>query len=82
MDNLKRFLSVLIVSAALGATSSFAAGGGPELAPADIDPDNINSLQRGAANFMNYCSGCHSAQYVRYKTIGQASRPVRRNAGR
>ena len=36
-----------------------------------IDPDNINSLQRGAANFMNYCSGCHSAQYVRYNTIGK-----------
>ena len=42
-----------------------------DLAPADIDPDNINSLQRGARNFMNYCSGCHSAQYVRYKTIGK-----------
>jgi ubiquinol-cytochrome c reductase cytochrome c1 subunit len=71
MDNLKRFLSVLIVSAALGASSSFASGGGPELPPADIDPDNVNSLQRGAANFMNYCSGCHSAQYVRYKTIAK-----------
>lgn len=71
MDNLKRFLSVLIASAALVAPASYAAGGGPKLAPADIDPDNINSLQRGAANFMNYCSGCHSAQYVRYKTIGK-----------
>jgi ubiquinol-cytochrome c reductase cytochrome c1 subunit len=48
-----------------------AAGGGPALAAADIDPDNVNSLQRGAANFMNYCSGCHSARYVRYKTIGK-----------
>lgn len=48
-----------------------AAGGGAELAPADVDPDNVKSLQRGAANFMNYCSGCHSAQYVRYSTIGE-----------
>lgn len=49
----------------------FAAGGGNELAKAEIDPGNINSLQRGARNFMNYCSGCHSAKYVRYKTIGK-----------
>ena len=71
MDNLKRFLSVLIAGAGLIATPSFASGGGAEMASADIDPDNINSLQRGAANFMNYCSGCHSAQYVRYTTIGK-----------
>mgnify|MGYP001813239088 FL=1 len=48
-----------------------AAGGGGDLEPAKIDPGNIKSLQRGAANFMNYCSGCHSAQYVRYSTIGE-----------
>jgi ubiquinol-cytochrome c reductase cytochrome c1 subunit len=53
------------------APASFAAGGGTALEPSGIDPDNINSLQRGAANFMNYCSGCHSAQYVRYNTIGK-----------
>ncbi len=41
-----------------------------ELQKADIDPTNVNSLQRGARNFMNYCAGCHSAKYVRYKTIG------------
>ena len=38
----------------------------------EIDLDNIKSLQRGAANFMNYCSGCHSAKYVRYNTIGKS----------
>ena len=35
------------------------------------DPDSIVSLQRGARNFMNYCSGCHSAKYVRYNSIGR-----------
>ena len=49
----------------------YAAGGGADLEPAEIDPSNIASLQRGARNFMNYCSGCHSAQYVRYNTIGK-----------
>ena len=35
------------------------------------DPDSTESLQRGARNFMNYCSGCHSAQYVRYNSIAR-----------
>ena len=71
MVKLLRFASVLAVSACLMTSPVLASGGGAELASADIDPDNINSLQRGAANFMNYCSGCHSAQYVRYNTIGK-----------
>ena len=56
--------------ALFGATQSFAAGGAA-LEHADIDPGNIASLQRGARNFMNYCSGCHSAKYVRFSTIGK-----------
>lgn len=56
--------------ALFGATQSFAAGGA-DLEHADIDPGNIASLQRGARNFMNYCSGCHSAEYVRFSTIGE-----------
>ena len=28
------------------------------------------SLQRGARIFMNYCSGCHGLQYVRYQQLG------------
>ena len=35
-----------------------------ELAPADNDIGDIASLQRGAKYFVNYCLGCHSAQYV------------------
>ncbi len=54
----------------LGATQSLAAGGAAH-EHADIEPGNIASLQRGARNFMNYCSGCHSAKYVRFSTIGR-----------
>ena len=54
----------------LAVSQGFAAGG-TALEHADIDPGNIASLQRGARNFMNYCSGCHSAQYVRFSTIGR-----------
>lgn len=71
MDKVKVFAVSLLASACLSATAALAAGGSAHLESADIDPGNVNSLQRGAANFMNYCSGCHSAQYVRYKTIGK-----------
>ena len=59
------------LAALLFASRSFAIGPEVELEKADIDPGNIASLQRGARNFMNYCSGCHSAQYVRFNTIGK-----------
>jgi len=42
-----------------------------ELEHAGNDVTDINSLQRGARNFMNYCSGCHSAKYVRFNTLGR-----------
>jgi ubiquinol-cytochrome c reductase cytochrome c1 subunit len=54
----------------LVASQSYAAGGAA-LEHANIEPGNIASLQRGARNFMNYCSGCHSAKYVRFSTIGR-----------
>ncbi|MBT8086635.1 MAG: cytochrome c1 [Gammaproteobacteria bacterium] len=72
MDKLKTISQLVAIGALLAAAPGFAAGGGNEhMESADIDPGNIASLQRGARNFMNYCSGCHSAQYVRYTTIGK-----------
>ena len=59
------------VLAALAISGSALGAGDVALEKAGIDPGNVNSLQRGAANFMNYCAGCHSAKYVRYKTIGK-----------
>lgn len=41
------------------------------LAPANINPSNTASLQRGAKYFVNYCLGCHSAKYVRYNRLAQ-----------
>lgn len=41
-----------------------------ELEPANTNIANTASLQRGAKYFVNYCLGCHSAQYVRYNTLG------------
>ncbi|MCK7552233.1 MULTISPECIES: cytochrome c1 [Marinobacter] len=42
--------------------------------PLDImEPDHTNkaSLQRGAALFTNYCMGCHSMEYARYKRVSE-----------
>ena len=44
---------------------------GAEFPPAGNDIRNHASLQRGARNFMNYCSGCHSAKYVRYNRVAK-----------
>jgi len=71
MISLKRFASLLTLGACLVASQGMAAGGSVHLEPSEIDLDNVASLQRGARNFMNYCSGCHSAQYVRYSTIAK-----------
>lgn len=48
--------------------NAFAAGGAV-LEPAGNDVSDVNSLQRGARNYMNYCAGCHSAKYVRFNSI-------------
>lgn len=32
---------------------------------------NRASLQRGARNFLGYCSGCHSLKYVRYSRVAE-----------
>jgi ubiquinol-cytochrome c reductase cytochrome c1 subunit len=36
---------------------------------AGTDIRDVKSLQRGARNFMNYCSGCHSLTYLRYNRM-------------
>lgn len=38
-----------------------------KLESANIDLGNEAAIQRGVKYFVNYCMGCHSAQYVRYK---------------
>jgi ubiquinol-cytochrome c reductase cytochrome c1 subunit len=61
--------SVLITIALLSAGSAMAEEGGIALQQAGTDIKNTDSLQRGARNFMNYCSGCHSLKYLRYNRM-------------
>lgn len=60
-----------VTLAALAIAMSAIAAEEVPLAPAGNDIGNIPSLQRGAGNFMNYCSGCHSAKYVRYNSLAK-----------
>ncbi|MGQ3892127.1 cytochrome c1 [Legionella sp. CNM-4043-24] len=41
------------------------------LMPVDIDWHDRAALQRGARMYMNYCSGCHSLQYMRYNRMAR-----------
>lgn len=59
------FLAGLLVSA-----SALAAGGGPTQ-HSGTDLGDRASLQRGAALYMNYCSGCHSLKYLRYSRMAE-----------
>ncbi|MGC1854273.1 MAG: cytochrome c1 [Candidatus Aquirickettsiella sp.] len=56
------FLFILIFSFALANSS--------ETKQVKFSSSDLASLQRGAKYFMNYCSGCHSLQYMRYNRLG------------
>jgi ubiquinol-cytochrome c reductase cytochrome c1 subunit len=70
MDKLRLNILPIAAFATFAFGGAFAAGPQVAMEPADLERNNTASLQRGARNFMNYCSGCHGAQYVRYNTIG------------
>ncbi|HVY05875.1 MAG TPA: cytochrome c1 [Burkholderiales bacterium] len=40
-----------------------------ELEPANINPHDAVSIQRGARTFVNYCLNCHSAASMRYNRL-------------
>ncbi len=74
MNAMERRGRVMVMAATLlllAAGSAMAAGGGAMHDRAGNDISNVASLQRGARNFVNYCMGCHSAQYVRYNQLGR-----------
>jgi ubiquinol-cytochrome c reductase cytochrome c1 subunit len=64
MTVIRRILFVLLFVpfSVLGAESA-------RLDRAPIDATDLVSLQRGAHTFVNYCLGCHSANYMRYNRL-------------
>ena len=69
-----KFASLIGALALLaGASGSFANEGGHAgwQREAENEVANLPSLQRGARNFMSYCSGCHSLKYIRYSRLAE-----------
>jgi len=64
-------LRVILAAAALLTAATSFAQHEAELDPARNNVANTPSLQRGAKYFVNYCLGCHSAQYVRYNRLAE-----------
>lgn len=63
---------LLIAIALLPAGFALAQEGGEiEVQRAHADITDVKSLQRGAHDFMNYCSGCHSIAYLRYNRLAE-----------
>lgn len=67
----KLFLGAVGLAALSWSAAGAAAEHGSALQLARNDVGNIASLQRGARNYVNYCSGCHSAKYVRYSRLAK-----------
>ncbi|MCA1713742.1 MAG: cytochrome c1 [Gammaproteobacteria bacterium] len=64
-----RQLSVLFGGALLSMSALASEGG--KLLQSGTDLGDRASLQRGAQLYMNYCSGCHSLQYLRYSRMAE-----------
>ncbi len=64
----KLFLALLLCAMPL---LTLAEEEGAHLDKVNIDPRDQASLQRGAKLFVNYCMGCHSADYERYNAVAK-----------
>jgi len=67
---IKRLLLIAVVLMPAGVALA-QEGGEIALKHAGTDITDIASLQRGARDFMNYCSGCHSLTYLRYNRMAE-----------
>jgi len=65
----RRALACLVLLVPVLAAAS---GGGNVMQVANNNVGDIASLQRGARNFVNYCSGCHSTKYIRLSKLQEA----------
>lgn len=74
---MKRWWGLLIVLLPLVVMA--ASYEGVPLEKPTINYSDKASLQRGAKYFMNYCSGCHSLQYLRYEQMAQGIGIVDKN---
>jgi len=62
-------IAVLLTGALLAQGAQ--ANAGVQLLSFTPDTGNLASAQRGARNYMAYCSGCHSMKYLRYNRLAE-----------
>ncbi|TAK85972.1 MAG: cytochrome c1 [Betaproteobacteria bacterium] len=75
---MKRLLFLMMLAPVL----AWGAEAGYPLDRSPHEPTDLVSLQSGARLFVNYCLGCHSAQYMRYSRlteIGLTEQQIRDN---
>ncbi len=66
---MKKIILVLLTSIAIMSTGLVSASGGYKTSPANVNVDDMESLQRGAKVFTQYCLSCHSAKFVRFNRV-------------
>ncbi len=64
-------LCLAAVSTLMAPATVEASGATVPLDDPQIDYDSKESLQRGAQAFVNYCMGCHNAEYARYNRVAK-----------
>ena len=62
---------LLIATSSVSVFAASEANEGDDFLKANNDVSDIDSLQRGARNFFNYCAGCHSLKFIRYNQIAE-----------
>lgn len=62
-------MRTLLLAALFAPLAALAAEGGYPLDRSPHDPRDLVSMQAGARTFVNYCLGCHGAQYMRYQGL-------------
>src|SRR4030095_1878326 len=66
---MRRFAVIALAGLCVAGIANASEGAG--MAPSNVRMEDTASLQRGARLFFNYCSGCHSLQYMRYSRIAE-----------
>jgi len=70
MSRLRRLVALCALLVAGIAGPAGASGGADiRMEPSPINRLNLESQQRGARTFVNYCLNCHSAKYMRYNRL-------------
>lgn len=67
----KSFSRIIIALTSAMAINVYAAGSSIEIDAPEMNPNDHASLQRGAKYFVNYCSGCHSLEYMRFNRLAK-----------